>query len=565
MLEGPKVLFRFAVALFSMYEEELLQRTDTIAVMKVLKASVRLTFDYQELFRKAFDPTMTFPSRDYLKRKQKEYMTLLRAKLDKRKRICQEFLASSISHGSEKLVADNVVFCVEQPNKGFLAYGHQRVGYVGQITITAKTTELQKLDVSFDCRILSLTAANENAIFLSLLSGTIVSLRSKRDKQFEIAWELKTENIALKIQYYKERLIIASANGSLTVIENVLESDSNELELFNLPVGAAPISDMVIVDNVLWVALACKIVALAANTLSTLRSIYIASSISGMSMAMFEKIRCLAPSPLGIWTVTVNSTLIQLWKDSDCLFLYDISYDHLHRTPSLSETNDKVEVQITALLFVHEQLWVGTNDGHIFIYSVCKAEKSNEMDTSETQLKYPSGQRFWLQYGLDNSLAPPVACYIPTTNEAECDEQNSVAEFSCRKRGGRKISVSRQLNSKQFFGSTPNMMMFSSALLDFEEFPQQESTDSAVSVFSIDDVVDGPSATELSPLSGRYPGDEQLFSFDEPKLKRKDLDFENTFSKPNCRKGVRAVDISITLEMKMKVADKAVKCVSSTR
>lgn len=51
MLEGPKVLFRFAVALFSMYEEELLQRTDTIAVMKVLKASVRLTFDYQELFR----------------------------------------------------------------------------------------------------------------------------------------------------------------------------------------------------------------------------------------------------------------------------------------------------------------------------------------------------------------------------------------------------------------------------------------------------------------------------------------------------------------------------------
>lgn len=51
LLEGPKVLFRFAVALLSIHESEVLTRTDTISVMKILKASVRLTYDYEGLFK----------------------------------------------------------------------------------------------------------------------------------------------------------------------------------------------------------------------------------------------------------------------------------------------------------------------------------------------------------------------------------------------------------------------------------------------------------------------------------------------------------------------------------
>lgn len=51
LLEGPKVLFRFAVALLSIHENEVLQRMDTISVMKILKASVRFTYDYNGLFK----------------------------------------------------------------------------------------------------------------------------------------------------------------------------------------------------------------------------------------------------------------------------------------------------------------------------------------------------------------------------------------------------------------------------------------------------------------------------------------------------------------------------------
>lgn len=51
LLEGPKVIFRFALAILSIHEEEVLQRQDTISVIKILKASVRLTYDYEGLFK----------------------------------------------------------------------------------------------------------------------------------------------------------------------------------------------------------------------------------------------------------------------------------------------------------------------------------------------------------------------------------------------------------------------------------------------------------------------------------------------------------------------------------
>lgn len=51
LLEGPKVLFRFSIALLSLYEDEILERSDTISVMKVLKAAVRLTYDSNGLMK----------------------------------------------------------------------------------------------------------------------------------------------------------------------------------------------------------------------------------------------------------------------------------------------------------------------------------------------------------------------------------------------------------------------------------------------------------------------------------------------------------------------------------
>lgn len=51
LFEGPKVLFRFTIALLGFYQDEILNHTDTISVIKVLKAAVSLTYDIDGLIK----------------------------------------------------------------------------------------------------------------------------------------------------------------------------------------------------------------------------------------------------------------------------------------------------------------------------------------------------------------------------------------------------------------------------------------------------------------------------------------------------------------------------------
>jgi hypothetical protein len=60
LMEGPKVLFRFTIALLGLYEEDILAHTDTISVIKVLKAGVRLALDVDGLVSRRMDGTSIF-------------------------------------------------------------------------------------------------------------------------------------------------------------------------------------------------------------------------------------------------------------------------------------------------------------------------------------------------------------------------------------------------------------------------------------------------------------------------------------------------------------------------
>lgn len=99
-------------------------------------------------------------------------------------------------------------------------------------------------------------------------------------------------------------------------------------------------------------------------------------------------------SPFGIFLTTNHSTLIQLWHDTACNLLYDISFDHktrlfqlsitmnigkFFRKPSLSDTENSNYVE--SMLFNDETLWLGTSDGYVFIYNV-------ENETGKEEVKY---------------------------------------------------------------------------------------------------------------------------------------------------------------------------------
>lgn len=56
LYEGPKVLFRFAIALLGLHEEQLLAHSDTISVIKLLKAAVKLTLDVDGMVLAFYSP-----------------------------------------------------------------------------------------------------------------------------------------------------------------------------------------------------------------------------------------------------------------------------------------------------------------------------------------------------------------------------------------------------------------------------------------------------------------------------------------------------------------------------
>ena len=49
LLEGPKVLFRFSLAILKLHEREIVNKTETISVMRHLKACARVTYDVEGL------------------------------------------------------------------------------------------------------------------------------------------------------------------------------------------------------------------------------------------------------------------------------------------------------------------------------------------------------------------------------------------------------------------------------------------------------------------------------------------------------------------------------------
>ena len=51
LLEGPKVLFRFSLAILHLHEASLLSKCDTITIMRHLKSMSKITFDIEGLMK----------------------------------------------------------------------------------------------------------------------------------------------------------------------------------------------------------------------------------------------------------------------------------------------------------------------------------------------------------------------------------------------------------------------------------------------------------------------------------------------------------------------------------
>ncbi|GMT31918.1 hypothetical protein PFISCL1PPCAC_23215, partial [Pristionchus fissidentatus] len=386
LLEGPKVLFRFSIALLSLHVDEILQKTDTIGVMKVVKAAVRLSFDVDGLFKLAFEDLDPFPSRAQLRSKQMTYLEVLQSRFSQR---ASRMLLRGDSAQSENSAQSTATVFIDglhisdlalsrDAARGLLIAGNKKSGRLSAVDVS--TGVMSKLKVEWDCRAVSVVMAGPDIAFVSFLSGYVVALSLHGETA--VLWELKLSDVALRLLYAEERVLACLANGSLTVIELHASPAMapSSLELLHLPVGSAPIVDAVLYGDQLWLASACKLICLHKSTLSHLSTIYVACSGTCTGTPFFDKIVCLAASPHGVFLATTHSTLLQLWDSAHCALLFDIATDHDHKKPSLTDMDETREMHISSLLHSDASLWTGTSDGYIILYSV-SAEKKEENGT----------------------------------------------------------------------------------------------------------------------------------------------------------------------------------------
>uniref|UniRef100_A0A0N4ZSN4 Mcl1_mid domain-containing protein n=1 Tax=Parastrongyloides trichosuri TaxID=131310 RepID=A0A0N4ZSN4_PARTI len=156
---------------------------------------------------------------------------------------------------------------------------------------------------------------------------------------------------------------------------------------------------------------------------------------------------------------TVHSSLVQLWSDdNNCILLFDAKYDKLHRKPSFNETSDEMEenVEISALMYFNNTLWIGTVDGYLMLYEVKERKSDDLQDQSaetckmvnncENKTKYPTGKRISPDFNLEEHTNMPYhmknICYIPTKDEITQAEAMREDQLSKHDERAMRYSVS---------------------------------------------------------------------------------------------------------------------------
>ncbi|KAK0406461.1 hypothetical protein QR680_018585 [Steinernema hermaphroditum] len=204
------------------------------------------------------------------------------------------------------------------------------------------------------------------------------------------------------------------------------------------------------------------VTALTLSTLTTVGSIYVASSANGSAIPMFDKIRSFSHSHHGVWLMTAHSSLVQLWKEEECVLLYDITYDHSHRKPSFDDSDEPSPVEINSLLYHDDTVWVGTTDGYLLLYAVSPIHEEVQRKCSDVLFalyKYPPGRRLSpsSNYSSEIPIHKQPTYYIPTLKETQHEEHTSVNEYPESERRTRKISVIIDQNTKKYSVSVAPM------------------------------------------------------------------------------------------------------------
>ncbi|XP_021357404.1 uncharacterized protein LOC110452957 isoform X2 [Mizuhopecten yessoensis] len=375
LLEGPKVLFRFTLAILKINEKEILQKNDTISIMRHLKASAKLTFDADTLIKVAFEDIKGFPRRQDMATKQACYLKTLMDK-NKQKELQRlvyterEHLYLKMENETGNYMGIGSAVALED-GKVWVCYGDQNVGKVSKIT--CEEGLMYDINLEFDSRVMCLYPVNNNIVLLGTLSWMLHAYNTKtRDN----LWKLQLHDAILSLCCYDDKEGIVTrhfaglADGTLAVMEQSnLEKTIPDSDIMYIPIGQAPISCLLLLGDQLWTASGNTVSIIHARTLDTMDNFTV-------SVNPYDHILSLIEGQYGVWIILRGSSILELWdpKTLNCKMLYDTRTD---RYPQLRKEDDTYfnRARITAVVDIGQCVWVGTGEGNLIIYEV--SEQAN--------------------------------------------------------------------------------------------------------------------------------------------------------------------------------------------
>lgn len=390
LLEGPKVLFRFALAILKLQEESLLSKSDTVSVMRQLKASTKLLFDVDNLMKTAFEELRPFPQRKDIAIKQTCYLKTLKEQskkkeLEKATLKERETLFSEGESNPHQLSIECAA--VYDKDKLWLCHGHQTGAQISKVN--TEENIMFRLNIELESRVMCIHALGDEIMLLGTLSHFIYAFSTRSKK---LLWEIRLNDSVLSLTSHQEdgiqQIYAGLADGTIAVIENI-QGIQIKPEAFYIMIGCSPVICLQLVEKRLWCACGNRVIILSARTLDTADQFQTSSN-------SLDYISMLVPGEHGIWIALRGSSILQLWdvQNLTCRLLFDVRDNRYPRSPKDEDSQINYS-RVTALLPFDGSVLVGTGEGSLIIYDLISRLSS-----------YPSID--------DNSL-----CLVSNTNNAD--------------------------------------------------------------------------------------------------------------------------------------------------
>ncbi|CAH1785700.1 unnamed protein product [Owenia fusiformis] len=367
LLEGPKVLFRFSLAMLRMHQQSILYKKDTISIMRHLKSCAKLTFDVEGLMKIAFEDLKPFPHRNEISSKQTCYMNALKEKVRKREQERRVYAEREQMFRDLELMPSNalVIECATLLANGNLWVCHAEQNSAKLWGVSCDEAVMIDLGIEFDSRVMCIVALNDEVVIIGTLSWNLYAFSILTREEM---WRIRLHDAVLGLCCHLEdinsnKVFAALADGTVCVIEDVSEKEPDH-NIFYIPIGRSPVTSLVIIEQQLWCACGNSVHILHARTLDNMDSFVISPNL-------FDHVLTLAHAPYGVWISVKGSSVIELWDQKllTCKLLYDVREN---KYPNLRKEDEGYlnKARITALLPYQNSIWIGTGEGNVLIYDI---------------------------------------------------------------------------------------------------------------------------------------------------------------------------------------------------